>query len=145
MAAACIAVLVAGVACVALGLLAFLALAVGDDTLGLGLLAVFGPFALAGLGAVVQVIVALSATARRAWRRDGGARVEVGLVGLAALLLLVPAYLGSAWWPLLLGVVPAVALVGLAAWPGPWRPAETSSAPPEPTAIRWAPDADPST
>jgi hypothetical protein len=64
----------------------------------------------------------LLAVAGRAWRRDGSARIELGLTGVGASLFLGFPYLATGSWPILLAALPAVALVAVVAWPAPWRP-----------------------
>jgi hypothetical protein len=120
-AATCVGVLVAGVAALALLLIGLLVAAMSDDTLGIGLAMIFGPVAIGGLGALLPMVTGGVALAKRAWARDGSARIELGLVGLGSLLLLVLPYLTTLWWPLGVAALPGVVLVTIASWPAPWR------------------------
>lgn len=120
-AAGCVGVLVSSVVALAVLLIGLLVTAMSDDTLGIGLLAIFGPVALGGLGALFPVVAGGVALANRAWARDGSVRIELGLVGLGWLLLLVLPYLTTLWWPMGMAALPGIVLVVIAIWPEPWR------------------------
>jgi hypothetical protein len=120
-AATCVGFLVAGVVALAVLLIAFLGTAMGDDTLGIGLLIILGPVAIGGLGALFPMVAGGVALANRSWAGDGSVRVELGLVGVGSLLLLVLPYLTTLWWPIGVAALPGVVLVVIALWPEPWR------------------------
>jgi hypothetical protein len=118
-------VLVAGAGALLVAVAGSLVASMADDTLGLGMLLLFGPVLLAGLGAVVPVIGGLMGVANRAWSMDGNARLELGLVAIAALMLLALPYLATLWWPLLLPGLAAAGVLAIAIWPAPWREVPT--------------------
>lgn len=120
-AATCVGVLVAGIVALAALLIGFLVMAMRDDTLGMGLLMIFGPVAIGGLGMLFPVVAGGVVLAKRAWSRDGSVRIELGLVGVASLLLLVLPFLMTLWWPMGVAALPGVVLVVIAVWPEPWR------------------------
>ena len=120
-AATCVGVLVAGVIALAVLLIGLLVMAMTDDTLGIGLLVIFGPVAVGGLGVLFPLVAGSVALANRAWACDGSVRIEIGLVGVGSLLLLVLPYLTTLWWPIGVAALPGVILVSIAIWPEPWR------------------------
>lgn len=120
-AATCVGVLVAGVVALAALLIGFLVMAMRDDTLGMGLLMIFGPVAIGGLGMLFPVVAGGVVLAKRAWSRDGSVRIELGLVGVGSLLLLVLPFLMTMWWMIWVSALPGVGLVVIAVWPEPWR------------------------
>lgn len=120
-AAACVGALVAAALALAVLLVGFFVMALRDDTLGIGLLALFGPVAIGGLGALVPMMVGGVGLADRAWARDGSVRIELGLVGFGSLMLLVLPYVTTMWWPIGVAALPGLVLVVIAIWPEPWR------------------------
>jgi hypothetical protein len=120
-AAAGIGVLVATAVALLVALGSVIVRAMSDDTLGLGLMLIFGPVVLAGAFAVLPIVGGLVNLAVRAWSMNGNTRIELGLVALAAIMVLAFPYLESWWWPLLLPLLAAVGVLAISIWPAPWR------------------------
>jgi hypothetical protein len=123
-AAMCVLVLTAALAAALVLVVVGLGALMTDDVLGLGILAMFGPFLVGGLVAMLPVVVAGAVTTRRAWTGDGSVRLELALAGVVTLAIVVFTTATVAWLPMLVLGLPAAALVGIAVWPTPWQRAD---------------------
>jgi hypothetical protein len=120
-AAGCLAALIVVPVVLLLLLAGALVAAMADDTLGLGLVLLFGPVALAGMGALVPIVAGGVSLAHRTWSGDGSTRVPLALAGAGGALLLGSVVVTVWWWPLLLPVAASVGLFAIAVAPAPWK------------------------